>query len=128
MSDTPKLIKKGGKFWQAVSIVDENGDPVVGSEVEIIFDGLPLSEANPLPTERPLAQVTPTITDVTTSGSVPSGKYTVTFITSSDFAGTILGSTILPDSTLSFSTDYNAVLSEIAYTVTTGSIKILIIQ
>lgn len=87
-----------------------------------------IDDTNPLPTERPEISVIPTKTTVSVSGSVTAGKYAVTFITSDDFVGTILGDSTGVSEVITFSTDYNAVLEALAYTITAGSLTILTIE
>lgn len=75
----------------------------------------------------PTGTETPTATLVTDSAASPvvAGKTAVTFTTSSDFAGTILGVARLPNVAYCFTpTSMGKTLSSIAYTVTAGSMTI----
>lgn len=69
---------------------------------------------------------TPSATIVTDSSASPviAGKVSVTFTTSSDFAGTILGVARDPATIYSFSSSLGKTLTAIAYTVTAGSMTI----
>ena len=67
---------------------------------------------------------TPVMTSVSANGTVAAGYTSVTIVTSADFAGTILGSTAIASTTYPFSSNGNP-LSEITYTITTGSIQII---
>lgn len=72
------------------------------------------------------AQLTPVTSTVTTTGSVAAGKYSVEFIFSSDFAGTILtvayaGAT---DAVKSFEAPAGRTLAAIAYTISAGSARL----
>ena len=67
---------------------------------------------------------TPIMTSVSSSGTILSGYTSVTIVTSSDFAGTILGLTATASTTYPFSSNGNP-LSEITYTITAGSIQII---
>ena len=67
---------------------------------------------------------TPVMKSVSISGSLNSGYTSITLITSSDFAGTILGFTASASTTYPFSSNGNP-LSEIPYVITSGSIQII---
>lgn len=67
---------------------------------------------------------TPIMSSVTSSGSVAAGYSSVTLITSSDFSGTILGTTATANTTYTFYSNGNP-LSDIAYTRSAGTIQII---
>lgn len=75
-------------------------------------------------------QRTPTITTAVASGAVPAGTRKLTFIFSSDFTGTVLGAAFTGASDASVTIDAPAgdTLGEVAYTVTSGSIRIVAVQ
>lgn len=69
---------------------------------------------------------TPTKTTYAASDTIALGAKSVTFITSSDFSGSILGDTAQADSVYTFSdTD---TLGAIAFIITTGTIEVLVIR
>lgn len=72
------------------------------------------------------AQLTPASSTVTTDGSVAAGKYSVEFILSSDFAGTILGVAYAGanDAVKSFEAPAGRTLAAIAYTISAGSARL----
>ena len=70
------------------------------------------------------ATKTPVLSSVSSSGSVAEGYTSVTLITSSDFAGTILGTAATASTTYTFSANGNP-LSAIAYTRSAGTIQII---
>ena len=72
-----------------------------------------------------ITQRTPSKSTVTSSGSVTAGAQSITFITSTDFIGTILGDTAKASSTYTYSVNCNDTLAAIVYTCTAGSIEIL---
>lgn len=69
---------------------------------------------------------TPTKTTYAASNTIALGAKSVTFITSSDFSGSILGDTAQADSVYTFS-DSDA-LGAIAFVITTGTIEALVIR
>ena len=82
-----------------------------------------------LPTERPVNQINSfNHTIVTSSGSVSSGKYAINLEFSSDFVGTLQGTSIGANKIIYLETDYNSILPEIVYTITSGSIRILTLE
>jgi hypothetical protein len=76
------------------------------------------------------AQLTPTITTVTTSGTVAAGARKLTFVFSSDFAGTVLTATFAGanDASISLDAPTPNTLAAVAYTVTAGTIRIVKVQ
>jgi len=68
---------------------------------------------------------TPSKTTVIADGTVASGAKSVTFITSSDFTGSILGDTAQASAAYLFTASLNNTLGALAYVITTGSIEIL---
>jgi hypothetical protein len=62
------------------------------------------------------------------SGSTSEGSVSVSFITSSDFVGTIQASTIPASTTINLSAENGATLQPIAYTVTTETLTILFLN
>ena len=60
-----------------------------------------------------------------TNSPVVAGASSVTFITSSDFVGSIFGNVITPNASYSFNIDGDDTLDDIIYTVTAGSLTIL---
>jgi hypothetical protein len=72
-------------------------------------------------------KVTPTITAVTTNGTVSSGAKALTFIFSPDFTGAVLGVAFsgASDSTLTISSPTGETLTAVAYTVTAGSFRLV---
>ena len=76
------------------------------------------------------AQRTPTIALVTTSGVVPMGARKLTFIFSSNFAGTILGVAFsgATDAALTIEPPMGDLLKSVSYTITAGSMRIVEVQ
>lgn len=72
------------------------------------------------------SEITPTMTLVTTSGSVAAGSRALTFVFSADYTGTVLGASIDGASTSSFNFPIPSgyTLGEVEYTVSTGNILI----
>lgn len=72
------------------------------------------------------AQLTPATSTVTTNGTVAAGKYSVEFIFSSDFAGTILTVAYAGanDAVKSFEAPAGRTLAAIAYTISAGSARL----
>ena len=68
------------------------------------------------------------VTVATGNGSTSEGSVSVSFITSSDFVGTIQASTIPASTTINLSAENGATLQPIAYTVTTGTLTILFLN
>jgi len=62
------------------------------------------------------------------TGSVIAGYVSVSFVTSSTFSGTILGSTIGANTTINITAETGATLTAMNYTITTGSITIITLQ
>lgn len=69
-------------------------------------------------------QQTPSRSVVTTSGSVTAGAASVTILSSSDFAGTVLGAAFLPSLAETYEAAAGNTLAAIAYTITAGSLTI----
>ena len=67
---------------------------------------------------------TPIMSSVTSSGSVSAEYSSVTLITSSNFSGTILGTTATASTTYTFCSNGNP-LSAISYTISAGTIQII---
>lgn len=76
------------------------------------------------------ATVTPTISTVTSSGSVAAGAKRLVFIFSGDYSGTLLGATFAGgvDNSITLDAGSGNQLNTVAYTVTTGSIRIVKVQ
>ena len=74
--------------------------------------------------------VTPTITTVTETGTIPAGAKSLTFIFSSGFAGTLLGTAFAggSDSTVSLTAPVGDTLTAVTYTVTAGSFRLIQIK
>lgn len=72
-------------------------------------------------------QRTPSIAVVNASGSVAAGARKVTFIFSTDFAGTVMGVAFsgANDAALPIESDGGNTLAAIAYTITAGSARIV---
>lgn len=72
------------------------------------------------------AQLTPVTSTVSTDGTVAAGKYSVEFIFSSDFAGTILTVAYAGanDAVKSFDAPAGRTLAAIAYTISAGSARL----
>jgi len=70
-------------------------------------------------------QQVPTKNTVTTSGIVISGVTSVTFITSSNFIGTILGDIAQANGIYTYTAKMNNTLAQLSYTVNTGSMEIM---
>lgn len=70
------------------------------------------------------------ITTATTSGSVTRGARSVTFIFSSDFAGTVAGVAFAGATDSSFTPPIQTgdTFSAIAYTVTAGNVRIAVVR
>ena len=64
----------------------------------------------------------------TTSGSIATDKVSISFLTSSDFVGTINGVTRPADYSLSLQSEIGKKLPSISYTITSGNIIIDIIE
>jgi len=62
---------------------------------------------------------------VTTSGSVSDDYFSVSFITSNDFVGTIFTSIIGPNTTINLTAENGANLTGLDYTISVGSITII---
>jgi hypothetical protein len=71
---------------------------------------------------------TPSLDIATGSGSVTSGAQSVTIVTSSDFSGTILGTSVSTNKAFTWSSKLNDTLAAIAYTISAGSLTILQIR
>ncbi len=73
---------------------------------------------------------TPSIVTAVVSGSVPEGARKVTFLFSSDFAGTVLGATFsgAANSFLTIDAPDGDTLGAIAYTRTAGTIRIVAVR
>jgi hypothetical protein len=69
-----------------------------------------------------------TITVATTSGTTIANNVSVAFITSSTFVGTIQGAVIGASTTINISAETGATLQAIPYTITAGSITILVLN
>lgn len=79
--------------------------------------------------ERPQKQITSfTHNTLSSSGTIPSGKYSVTFKFSNDFEGALQGTSVVANEIIAIETDYNSVLPEINYTIVSGSIRVLILE
>lgn len=107
---------------------------VINSDGLIIDDNQIASEATLLLIQNILEDMSTDVTTtveipskstVSTSGTVLAGTKSVTFITSSDFVGTILGNTSQADAVYTFSASLGNTLSTIAYTVSAGNIEIM---
>ena len=74
--------------------------------------------------------VAPTITLVAESGTIPAGAKSLTFIFSSDFAGTVLGVAFAggADSTISLTAPVGDTLTAVVYTVSAGSYRLITIK
>lgn len=72
------------------------------------------------------AQLTPVTTTVTTGATVAAGKFSVEFVFSSDFAGTILGIAWAgtADAVKSFEAPPGRTLGAIVYTISAGSARL----
>lgn len=72
------------------------------------------------------AQVTPVSSTVTTDATVAAGKFSVEFIFSSDFTGTILTVAYIgaADAVKSFEAPAGRTLGAIAYTISAGSARL----
>lgn len=72
-------------------------------------------------------QRTPTITTVTGSGTVAAGSRKLTFVFSSDFAGSVLGATFSgpTDNSVTIDAPSGDTLGAVIYTVTAGSVRII---
>lgn len=79
------------------------------------------------PTPASLAEATPTITSVNSNGTVAAGAVGLTFVLSTDFAGTILGATYsgttTSSQTIPVPSGYK--LGAVAYTISAGSMLIV---
>lgn len=118
---------KGSQISERLYSLFEKGEAEVKTSIQV--DGSDVNDNNPLPTERPLNTINSfTHTLVTTSGNVPSGKYAITFKFSSDFIGTLQGTSVEADEIIPINTDYNSVLPQINYTISQGSIRILTLE
>lgn len=69
-----------------------------------------------------------TATVATTSGSIISGYVGVSFTTSSDFIGNILGAAIAANTTVNINAELGAKLQTINYDITFGSITIILLS
>lgn len=76
------------------------------------------------------AQRTPTITTASGNGTVSAGARKLTFVFSTDFAGTVLGATFAgdDDASITIEAPANDTLAAVAYTVSAGSVRILKVQ
>ena len=111
------------------------GQPLPGAT----FHGLPLGTADGTPTGEIVLKVsqvtsgggsssqrTPTISTVTTSGSVAAGTKEVEFIFDASFTGSILGANFsgATDASVRFVTEGSDTLGAISYTVTAGFFRL----
>lgn len=69
-----------------------------------------------------------TITVANTSGTTVANNVSVSFITDSTFVGTIQGASIPANTTVNITAEAGATLQAIAYTVTAGSVTILVLN
>lgn len=67
---------------------------------------------------------TPSITAAVASGSVAAGAKSVSFSSSSDFIGTILGISFPANMSQGFSAEFGKILAAIPYTVSAGTLVI----
>jgi len=67
---------------------------------------------------------TPSSSVATATGTVPAGAARVTFVSSSDFSGTILGSVFPASSDLTLAAQAGNTLGEIAFEVSAGSLTV----
>lgn len=68
--------------------------------------------------------LTPVGSTVTATGSVAAGKKSITFIAGGTFSGTVAGGTLNPGESITFTAPTGYEISEVAYVVTTGSLRI----
>lgn len=70
-------------------------------------------------------QLTPTISDISTSGTISAGCKGLTFVFSPTFVGSVLGSSILGSvlQTLTIPIPPGSTLGSVAYTCTSGSMQ-----
>lgn len=132
---------------EANRILDVNNDPIALTGMAGAFDGIQQFAGLPLGTSADSASGelavkvkvvssvapssgtarTPTITLVSTDGSVAAGSRGLTLILSSDFAGTILGATFsgATTSSLTIPVPDGDTLGAVDYTISAGSMLIV---
>lgn len=127
-------------FLDSSNTPDPQTTPLLPGQAGDSFDFLPLGVTgdgevaakvllvgSAAPTPASLAEATATITSVNSNGTVAAGAIALTFVLSSDFAGTILGATYsgttTSSQTIPVPSGYK--LTEVAYTISAGSMLIV---
>lgn len=104
------------------------GQPlVVEDALELIGELLASWQTNGIPVNEDIIGTTPqtpTFDAVVASGSVAAGAKSVSFTSSADFAGSILGTPFPPNSSIGFSAQNGKSLSALVYTRSAGTLYI----
>ncbi len=104
------------------------GQPlVVEDALELIGELLASWQTNGIPINEDIAAAdpqTPTFIAAVLSGTVAAGAKSVSFTSSADFAGSILGTTFPPNSSIGFAAQDGHSLSALVYTRSAGTLYI----